>query len=55
MTYEELVKKIKELLDTDADLDFLMVLKKRDLEKLVACIRARVDQAGEKRHSRTRE
>jgi hypothetical protein len=44
MTNEELVRKIKELLNTDADLDFLLVLKRKDLEKLVACIRARVDQ-----------
>ena len=51
MTNAELVKKIKELLMTDADLDFLLVLKRNDLEKLVACIRARVDQAGEKRHN----
>jgi len=56
MTNDELVKKIEELLNTDADLDFLMVLKKKDLEKLVACIRGRVDQVGgEKRHNRTRE
>jgi hypothetical protein len=46
MTNEELVKKVKELLNTDADLDFLLVLKRKDLEKLVACIRGRVDQAG---------
>ena len=56
MTNEELVKKVKELLNTDADLDFLLVLKRKDLEKLVACIRGRVDQVGgEKRHSRTLE
>jgi len=56
MTNEELVKKVEELLKTEADLDFLLVLKKRDLEKLVACIRGRVDQVGgEKRNSRTRE
>ena len=46
MTTEELVKKVKELLNTDADLDFLMVLKRKDLEKLVSCIRGRVDQVG---------
>jgi len=51
MTNEELVKKIKELLKTDADLGFLLVLRKKDLEKLLACIRGRVDQVGEKRHS----
>jgi hypothetical protein len=44
MTIEELVKMVKELLKTDADLDFLLGLKKRDLEKLVACIRGRLDQ-----------
>jgi hypothetical protein len=56
MTNEEMVKKIKELLKTDADLGFLLGLKRKDLEKLVACIRGRLDQAGgEKRHSRTRE
>ena len=55
MTNEELVKKVKELLQTDADLAFLLVLRKKDLEKLVACIRARLDQADEKRYSITRE
>jgi hypothetical protein len=55
MPTEELVKKVKELLNTDADIDFLLVLKKKDLEKLVACIRARVDQVGGKRLNRTRE
>jgi hypothetical protein len=48
MTNEELVKKVKELLETDADLNFLLVLRKKDLEKLVACIRGRLDQVGEK-------
>ena len=55
MTNDELVKKIEELLNTDADLDFLIVLKKKDLEKLVASIRSKVDQVGEKGHRRTRE
>jgi hypothetical protein len=44
MTNDELVKKVKELLDMDSDLDFLLGLKKKDLEKLVACIRGRLDQ-----------
>jgi hypothetical protein len=44
--YKGLTKKIKELLNMDADPDFLMVLKRRDLEKLVACIRGRLDQVG---------
>ena len=55
MTNQELVKKIKELLNTDDDLDFLLVLNRKDLEKLVACIRAKVDQlGGEKGHRTTR-
>ena len=56
MTNEELVKKVLELLNTDGDLGFLLVLKRKDLEKLVACIRRRIDQVGvEKGHRRTRE
>jgi hypothetical protein len=55
MTNEELVKKVEELLDTDADLDFLFVLKKKDLEKLVACIRGRLHQVSEKGKRRIRE
>lgn len=56
MTNQEMVKKIKELLKTDADFDFLLGLRKKDLESLLASIRGRVDQVDdEKRHSRTRE
>jgi len=44
MTKEKLVEKIRELLKTDGDLHFLLILKKEDLERLVACIRDRVDQ-----------
>jgi hypothetical protein len=40
----ELVKKVRELLDTESDLDFLLGLTKKDLEKLVACIRGTLDQ-----------
>ena len=47
MTKDKLVEKIKELLKTDIDLDFLLELKKEKLERLVACIRDRVDQVGE--------
>lgn len=47
MTKDKLVEKIKELLKTDNDLNFLLVLKKEDLERLVACIRDRVNQVGE--------
>jgi hypothetical protein len=46
MTKEKLVEKIKELLKTDNDLNFLLELKKEHLERLVACIRNRVDQVG---------
>jgi len=44
MTKEKLVEKIKELLKTDIDLDFLLILKEEELERLVACIRDRVDR-----------
>jgi hypothetical protein len=44
MPKEELVEKIRELLKTDNNLNFLLELKKEDLESLVACIRDRVDQ-----------
>ena len=43
MTKEKLIEKIKKLLETDADLDFLLELKKEDIERLVACIRDRMD------------
>jgi len=42
MSKEKLVAKIKELLKVDADLDFLLSLKKEEIETLVACIRDRV-------------
>jgi len=44
MTKERLVEKIKELLKTDIDLNFLLILEDEELERLVACIRDRVDQ-----------
>jgi len=53
MTNEELLKKVKELLKTDADLGFLLALNKKDMEKLVACIRGRLDQVTEKGKRRT--
>ena len=43
MTKERLVVKIKELLRADTDLNFLLDLKKENLETLIACIRDRVD------------
>ncbi len=47
MTKEKLVDKLKELLKTDMDLQFLLELKKEQIETLVACIRDRVDNPGE--------
>ncbi len=44
MTKEKLVEKIQELLKTDIALDFLLELKKENLETLIACIRDRVDR-----------
>jgi hypothetical protein len=44
MTKDKLVDKIKEILKTDNDLAFLLELKKEELERLVACIRDRVDR-----------
>ncbi|MGA2108478.1 MAG: hypothetical protein ABSH25_12640 [Syntrophorhabdales bacterium] len=41
---EKLVKIVRELLRTDQDLGFLKDLKKEDLERLVACIRDRIDR-----------
>ena len=44
MTKEELVEKITDLLQTDLDLDFLLTLKKDNIETLIACIRDRIDR-----------
>jgi len=44
MTQERLVKIIQELLRSDDPLTFLQDLRQEDLEKLVACVRARLDQ-----------
>ena len=46
MTKEQLINIIMGLLDTDLDLNFLIQLRKDDLETLVACIRDRVDKMG---------
>jgi hypothetical protein len=46
MTKEELVQKIRELLNTDNDLNFLLELQKKEIETLIACIRDRVEQIG---------
>ena len=47
MTKERLVEKIKKLLKTDMELQFLLDLKKEEIETLVACIRDRIDNPGE--------
>ena len=44
MTKEKLIEKIKLILETDYDLDFLLALKKEELEILVACIRNKLYQ-----------
>ena len=44
MTKDKLVEKIRELLKADINLNFLLILKEEELEKLVACIRDRVDR-----------
>ena len=44
MTKDKPVEKIREILKTDNNLDFLLELKKQELEGLVACIRDRVDR-----------
>ena len=40
---EDLVHLVKRVLKTDMDLDFLLELRPKDIEILVACIRARID------------
>lgn len=48
MNKEKLVKIIQELLKTSDGLDFLMELRREDLEKLVASIRDGIDRSGNK-------
>lgn len=43
MRKEQLVEKIKDILKTDIDLNFLLILRNEELETLLACIRDRVD------------
>jgi len=47
MAKEELIEIIQGILNTDIDLSFLLQLEKSELEKLLATIRDRVEQAGE--------
>jgi len=44
MTKQKLIEILKKVLETDADLNFLLQLKDDDLQTLVACVRSRVDQ-----------
>ena len=48
MTKEKIIEKIADILRTDFDLNFLMALKEKDLETLIACIRDRIDRVSEK-------
>ena len=47
MTKEQILGIIKELLDSDIELDFLLRLDEEELERLTACIRNRLDQGSE--------
>jgi len=47
MTKEKLIEIIRNILKTDTDLSFLLQLKQKELEILVACIRERVQHFGE--------
>ena len=44
MKKAELIRIIQKVLETDATLDFLGKLEKKELETLVACVRDKVDQ-----------
>jgi hypothetical protein len=44
MTKEKLIKVLQNLLNTEDNLNFLLELKKEDLEKLVAVVRERVER-----------
>ncbi|MCD4718196.1 MAG: hypothetical protein K8R45_15825 [Desulfobacterales bacterium] len=46
MTKEKLIEIVQGILKTEADLSFLLQLKKSELETLVACIRDRVEEIG---------
>jgi len=46
ITKEKLVEILRGFLETDADLGFLMGLKKTVIEILVACIRNKVEEGG---------
>jgi len=41
---EDLIKILQKILKTETNLDFLLELKKDDLEKLVAVVRGRLEE-----------
>ena len=43
MTKEDLIKRLQRLLKTDIDLSFLLKLEEKDIEKLIASVRERVE------------
>ena len=47
MNREEILGIIKELLQTDVDLDFLLKLDQAELETLTVCIRSRMEEERE--------
>lgn len=47
MTKEKLIEILKGILKAEVDMSFLMQLKTKELEMLVALIRERVDQVGD--------
>jgi hypothetical protein len=46
MTKEKLIQILQSILETDADLRFLLQLEEGELETLVACVRDRIDNEG---------
>jgi hypothetical protein len=44
MTKEKLIEILQGILETDVNLDFLLQIKKNELETLIACIRDRVER-----------
>ncbi|MEI6127207.1 MAG: hypothetical protein WCQ99_11710 [Pseudomonadota bacterium] len=44
MQKQKLIDILKGLLETDDSLDFLLVLKREELERLVSLVRARVEK-----------
>ena len=41
---EELIKILQKILTTETNLDFLLELKRKDFERLVAIVRGRLDE-----------